>query len=122
MDDNLGQAAALLARLDERTVAIQNDVASFRQDLRIMNEAHAERTREVEEKAKTDKQEILLQMETTISDIKKQLDGNYVTKDQFTPIQKLVYGFVSVIVMGVLGAIITTVLSVHPTINFPGSH
>ena len=42
--------------------------------------------------------------------IKEELEGKYVTHDQFEPIRRLVYGSVAVILTAVLGAIIALVL------------
>lgn len=90
---------ALLARLDERTVAIQNDVTSFRQDLRSFNEANATRFKELEDKT-----------ESRLEDLETHVENVYVTKEQFGPVQKLVYGFVGVVILSVLGAILSTVI------------
>lgn len=45
-----------------------------------------------------------------IKDIKHQLEGNYVTIDQFEPVKKIVYGMVSVILLAVVGALIALVV------------
>lgn len=42
--------------------------------------------------------------------IKNALNQNYVTKDQFDPVKKVVYGLVSLILIAVIGAIMTLVL------------
>jgi len=45
-----------------------------------------------------------------VSEIKQRLEGDYVTKEQFAPIQKLVYGLVSLILVAVVGALMALVL------------
>lgn len=45
-----------------------------------------------------------------VREIKHQLEGNYVTKDQFEPIRKIVYGMVSVVLLAVIGALVTLVV------------
>jgi hypothetical protein len=45
-----------------------------------------------------------------VKEIKIQLSGNYVTKDQFEPVRKIVYGMVSIILLAVMGAIIALVV------------
>ena len=57
-------------------------------------------------------------MSKDINDIKvdiKELKGQYVTMDQFTPIRNLVYGFVTLILIAVLGAIISFFVLTPPT-------
>lgn len=57
-------------------------------------------------------------MANDISYIKKQLDhidnqvsSNYVSKEEFKPVQRLVYGMVAIILAAVVGAILTVVLN-----------
>lgn len=38
------------------------------------------------------------------------IDANYVTKEQFEPIQKIVYGLVGLILIAVVGALMTLIL------------
>ena len=45
-----------------------------------------------------------------INEIKKRLEDEYVTRQEFQPIKSIVYGMVSVILLGVIGAIVTLVL------------
>lgn len=57
-------------------------------------------------------------MSNDISDIKKDLrdlKGQYVTLDQFIPIRNLVYGFVALILIAVIGAIISFFVLQAPT-------
>jgi hypothetical protein len=57
-------------------------------------------------------------MSRDINDIKediKDLKGQYVTTDQFFPIRNLVYGFVTLILIAVIGAIISFFVLTPPT-------
>jgi hypothetical protein len=45
-----------------------------------------------------------------IVDIKSIIATKYVTKDEFEPIKKVVYGLVSVILLAVVAAVITLIL------------
>ena len=58
-------------------------IALMAQDVRYMREAMAD-------------------MKQDISDLKNELEGRYVTKESFEPIQKLIYGLVGVILIAVI--------------------
>ena len=45
-----------------------------------------------------------------VGEIKHQLESEYITKAEFAPIQKIVYGMVGLILVGVIGALLTLVL------------
>lgn len=45
-----------------------------------------------------------------ISEIKHKLESNYVTKEEFDPIKRIVYGMVSIILVAVVTAIVALVL------------
>jgi len=45
-----------------------------------------------------------------IKDIKEELDGKYVTQDQFEPVRRIVYGGVAFILIAVVGAVIALVV------------
>ena len=50
------------------------------------------------------------QIKKDITEIKLLITQNYVRREEFNPVQKIVYGLVSVILMAVLGAIIALVI------------
>lgn len=54
------------------------------------------------------------EIKTTLGKIELLIANSYVRREEFAPVQKIVYGLVSVILMGVMGAIIAVVLRVHP--------
>ena len=45
-----------------------------------------------------------------VKDIKEKLEGDYVTKESFTPVKNIVYGMVSVIMLAVLSALVALVI------------
>lgn len=45
-----------------------------------------------------------------VDDIKLNLKNDYVKRDEFLPIQKLMYGMVSIVLISVVGALIALVL------------
>lgn len=45
-----------------------------------------------------------------IKEIKEKLNKDFVTVDQFTPIQRLVYGMVSLVLVSVFGALVSLVI------------
>jgi hypothetical protein len=50
-------------------------------------------------------------IQCTVREIKDTLERDYVTQDQFLPIQKVVYGLVSIILLAVVGALVTLVIN-----------
>ena len=49
-------------------------------------------------------------IQNDISEIKTKLDQKYVTKEEFDPVKKIVYGLVSLILIAVVGALIALVV------------
>ena len=49
-------------------------------------------------------------MEKEVSKINSKLESDFVTQDQFEPVKKIVYGLVSVVLLGVVGAVIALVI------------
>lgn len=50
------------------------------------------------------------QIKKDITEIKLLVTQNYVRREEFNPVQKIVYGLVSVILMAVVGAVIALVI------------
>jgi len=46
----------------------------------------------------------------SVNDIKKKLESDYVTRAEFTPVQRVVYGLVALLLTGVGGALLALVL------------
>lgn len=49
-------------------------------------------------------------IEAEIKAIKEKLEKEYVTTDMFEPVQKIVYGLVSVILLAVIGAVVALIM------------
>jgi hypothetical protein len=49
-------------------------------------------------------------IQTDIKEIKEKLENRYITKDEFDPVKKIVYGLVGVILVAVVGALIAIVV------------
>jgi len=52
----------------------------------------------------------MAQVKETVKDIKSKLDADYVTRTEFEIVQKIVYGMVGVVLLGVLGAVIKLII------------
>ena len=60
------------------------------------------------------KQRILLErMQKDLTDLKKESKDQYVTKNQFDPVQKLVYGMVGLILVAVITALMAILVGVQ---------
>ena len=49
-------------------------------------------------------------IKTDVVEIKKKLEADYVTRAEFDPIKKVVYGLVGIVLTGVAGAILSLVI------------
>lgn len=45
-----------------------------------------------------------------VTDIKSKLEGHYVTKEEFDPVKKIVYGIITAVLLAVLGALLGLVI------------
>lgn len=45
-----------------------------------------------------------------VADIKKKLEGEYVTKTEFDPVKRIVFGLVGIVLTAVVGALVGLVL------------
>jgi hypothetical protein len=52
----------------------------------------------------------ILDIKEDVRDIKNKLEMDYVTKQEFDPVKKVVYGLVSLILVAVVGALITLLI------------
>ena len=85
----------MISRLDERMKFVQESL------IRIGNDINAERNA-------TDVK--IDNSNEKIDHLKKWTEDNFVKKETFSPIQKIVYGVVTLIMTGVFGAILGLVL------------
>jgi len=49
-------------------------------------------------------------VKTDIKDIKESMEADYVSRTEFNPIQKIVYGMVGLVLLAVLGALVSLVV------------
>jgi hypothetical protein len=49
-------------------------------------------------------------IKSDVTDIKHKMESDYVTQEEFKPIRNIVYGMVSLVLTGVVGALITLVI------------
>jgi len=97
----------LIARVDERTKSIQDEFYLIRDDIR-------NQFNEVTVRMNTAEQHYDEKIKT--------LEKDFVKRTEFTPIQRLVYGFVAIVVTTVILALLSTVIinnypKVTPTVQ-----
>lgn len=109
-NNNNNQDRELLGRLDERTKAIQASIEKMNFDIRLQIDHLSKKIDDSEDR-----------LERKIENIEKDLLDNYVNQQQFSPIQKIVYGVVGLILLTVAGSVLALVLAqpklVAPTIG-----
>lgn len=89
----------LLARLDERTAQIQKDTAGLRDEVKLMSGNFSEKIKISESR-----------LEKRIDDLEADLEENYATKKEFNTVQLIVFGFVGVVMLAVIGAMLSQVI------------
>lgn len=100
----------VLARLDERTLSILNDLTKLRLDLRDTVDTISDRVKDVESRVNMKAQEIEDRLDTLTDHVEK----NYVKKTEFSPIKLIVYGFVGLVLTAFVGVLITQVFKEPP--------
>jgi hypothetical protein len=50
-------------------------------------------------------------LEKSLNEVKKNTEANFVMKAEFTPVRQIVYGMVGLVMMAVVGALISLVVS-----------
>ncbi len=95
----------LLARVDERTKAIQTDIAKFRDDLKNSFYSLSDKIRDTETRAVAKYDD----NKKDIEEIKRMLDKDYTKKNEFDPIKKIVYGFVGFLLLSIGGMFIAVI-------------
>ena len=95
--DTPAKTYELLARLDERTKSIQQDMNMIRTEIGGIKHREVVNTRHDEIQESYDK-------------FKKAIDADFVRKESFIPVQRVVYGVVSLILTvvftGLMGVVI----------------
>jgi hypothetical protein len=55
-------------------------------------------------------QQDLAYIKANVDDIKDKMENNYVTQEEFKPIRNIVYGMVTLILTGVVGALLALII------------
>lgn len=87
--------AVLLARIDERTRAMSSQLDDVKRGQADLSSRMDSLTKDVDAKLATH-------------------GDNYVTRDEFGPVRAIAYGIVSVVLLGVIGALVALVLRSNP--------
>ena len=98
-----------LARVDERTKSIQNDISQLRDDLKGSMIGLSDKIKDVEMRFNVK----LVEAHAEITNIYTTLDREYTKKADSGPVHKLVYGFVGLLVTGVIVALLSTVIKTN---------
>ena len=69
---------------------------------------HAEERRAISFEVIDTKLNFIMQ---SVKDIKQDLEKNYVTRMEFDPVKKIIYGLVGIILLAVVGAMVTLVVN-----------
>lgn len=100
----------LLARLDERTQAIQSSLTTLSSEIKTNNEALAKKIETTEAKLSVRINDLEKRLSDRITNVEGDVDANFVSKETFTPVQKIVYGGVGLILVSVFGGLIALVV------------
>lgn len=109
MDGQQDNQSNLLARLDERTKAIQDSLNTIRDDFKTQSEITLKKIDDIEIKLENKIQSVKVEMADRIEVHEK----TFVTQEQFKPVQKIVYGIVGLILFSFGTALVTLVFSKH---------
>ncbi|QIG66041.1 hypothetical protein phiOC_p399 [Ochrobactrum phage vB_OspM_OC] len=112
-DNNNNQL--LLARLDERTQAIQTTLGGLANEIKTNNEALAKKLETTEAKLSVRINELEKRLNDRIEANEAEVEKNYVSKESFIPIQKIVYGGVGLILVTVFGSLIALAMKAGGT-------
>jgi hypothetical protein len=86
-DDSLKNIQELLIRLDERSASITKEISDLKSDLEKLKDQIKEDNEEARKNLK-----------------------NYVTKEEFAPIQRSIYGIATLIVTTVVGTLLSLIV------------
>lgn len=111
-----------LARVDERTRAIQSEVIHLRDDFKLTFKSLAEEIknsdvrnaalyRDVDDSVK----ELDKKMDEMQKEFYSELEKNFVRREVFDPIKKIVYGVVSIVMVAVITALLSLVVLRSPS-------
>lgn len=102
----MDNANNVIVRVDERTKSIQSELKQFRIDVTARFNDAIDKIKENEIRYNQQQMELESKYALFMEDVKK----SYVKNDSFTPVKLIVYGFVSLILTTVIGALLTTII------------
>lgn len=99
----------LLARLDERMKSIQENIIDIRQELKSQNTQFNNKMDALEFRIEKKIESVRNELHSISEDI----EDEYVTKEQFQPVQRVVYGIVGLILLSFAGVLVELVIKKH---------
>ncbi len=112
-----GPIGSLLARVDERTKSIQSNMENIRQDVKIHNDilnAKFDDQSEKVDKLHQGQHEIRADfgksLDARLKEIREEFEKIYVKKESFSPVQKIVFGLVGLVLTVVFTALFGIVI------------
>jgi ribosome recycling factor len=111
--DTPAKTYELLARLDERTKSIQQDMVMIRTEITSVKSDIKEKISKLEEDVLENREVVNIrhdEIQESYDKFKKAIDADFVRKESFIPVQRVVYGIVSLILTvvftGLMGVVI----------------
>lgn len=106
----------ILARVDERTKSIQNEIGHLREEIKQSVATLSVDIKDTENRQTSKNNDI----EKQFVEIRLDLDKNYIKKGQFNPVQYVVYGLVGLILTSVVTAFIATIIHSTTAVQIVG--
>lgn len=117
MDNSNEKTFELLARLDERTMSIQHDLNNIRTDISGIKVELKEKTVQLEEAIRKNRDTLDESLDDNRAEIQKiydafklTIDKDFVRKESFLPVQKIVYGLVGLVMSAIVVALLGIVI------------
>lgn len=108
----------LLARVDERTQAIQSNMGDIRKDVKAFSDGINAKLDDQQEKIEAlrkntidSEKQLRFDFEEKLSNVKKDFETNYVKKESYIPVQRIVYGLVGLVLTIVFTALFGLVVT-----------
>jgi hypothetical protein len=105
-DEIIKDQSAVMARLDERTQAIQQSIQALRTEITDQSRLLTDRIKSTEDNF----EKKIKENEKQVEDLEDFLLGNFVKKEEFDPIKKFVWGLIGLVLLTVAGSLLTLVV------------
>lgn len=96
----------ILGRLDERTIAIQESLKSFRAELTSLRDEIQKTNENISSKFISLQSDIDIKIEA----LRIEIADKYISKERFTPVEKIVYSVVGLILTAVVVGLLSLVI------------